>query len=77
MARRVIIFATAVVLLLLGLGPVRQAHTTQNIAKTQKTEVEEVADGRPIMWEEPVDLELRDLFFGHERCDSVAVLEAR
>jgi hypothetical protein len=64
MARRVIVLATAVVLLLLGLGPVRQAHTAQNVAKIQKTAVEEVGEGRPIMWEEPVDLELRDLFYG-------------
>jgi len=64
MARRAILFATAVLLLLLGFSPVRLAHTTQDVVKTQKTEAEDVIEGRPVMWEEPRDLETRDLFYG-------------
>jgi hypothetical protein len=64
MARRVILFGIALLTLQLGFTPVRQAHPTQNTANSQGTHIEDVLDGRPVMWEEPVDLENRDLFFG-------------
>lgn len=64
MAKPAILFAIAVLLLLLGFSTVRQAQTTQNVVKTQKTGAEPVIEGRPAMWEDPVDLETRDLFYG-------------
>jgi len=64
MTRHPIVFATALVVLLFGLSPTRQAHTTQNVDKIQKTEAKDLIEGRSIMWEEPRDLETRDLFYG-------------
>lgn len=63
MARRSIVFATAGMVLLLGLSPIRQARTTQNVVKPQ-TEAEDMIEGRHVMWVEPLDIETRDLFYG-------------
>lgn len=64
MTKRVFLFATALLLLTPGFSPLRQAQTKQTVANTQKTVGEDVAEGRPVMWIEPLDLETRDLFHG-------------
>jgi hypothetical protein len=64
MARPTIFFAVAVLLLHPEFTPVRQAEPRANIVPSPSILTEEVPEGRAVMWEEPVDLETRDLFHG-------------
>ena len=53
------------ILILVGyLTPVPLAHTKQAVERTGRAAVEDIPEGRPVMWEDPVDLENRNLFFG-------------
>jgi len=64
MARPAILFAIAVLILQLGFTPIRQARTKPKIANSHSIQSEDTREGRPVMWEEPVDLETRDLLYG-------------
>src|SRR6185503_16650572 len=64
MSRRSIVSTIAVLFLLVGFSPLERAQTDQNVANAQKAGGKDIAEGRPVMWVEPVDLETRDLFYG-------------
>jgi len=64
MSRRSIVSTIAVLFLVVGFSPLKQAQTRQNIATARNDERQAIADGRPVMWVEPLDLETRDLFYG-------------
>ena len=64
MSRRSTVFAILLIFLLIDLGTLKGAQVKQAIPIVQKSETEDLAEGRPVMWEEPVDLESRDLFYG-------------
>ncbi|MFY9611468.1 MAG: hypothetical protein WAU45_23010 [Blastocatellia bacterium] len=61
MARRTTLAAIGVLLFLLYPAVLQEAQTRPAGAKTQRAEA---AQGRPVLWEDPVDLESRDLFYG-------------
>jgi hypothetical protein len=64
MSRRSIVSTIAVLFLLVGFSPLERAHINQNVANAQNARGNDIAEGRPVMWVEPVDLETRDLFYG-------------
>lgn len=64
MSRRAALYAILLVFLLIQLGPVGGAQVKRSSLNLQKTVTEELVEGRPVMWEEPADLENRDLFYG-------------
>lgn len=64
MTRRVMLSAIGALLLVLYPSAVQEAQTRQAGAKTERAVTEERAEGRPVLWEEPANLESRDLFYG-------------
>jgi hypothetical protein len=51
-------------LITLCFSAVSEVQTEKIGFRIDQSQVEEIAEGRPVMWEEPVDIESRDLFFG-------------
>jgi hypothetical protein len=64
MARRAMLSAIGVLLLVFYPSASQEAQTKQTGENTQRAEAEDLAAGRAVLWEEPVDLETRDLFYG-------------
>jgi hypothetical protein len=64
MSRRATVSAVLLIFLLIDFRPLEGAQIKQAVPKVQQTVTEDLAEGRPVMWEEPVDLESRDLFYG-------------
>lgn len=64
MTRRVMLSAIGALLLVLYPSAVQEAQTRQPGAQTERAVTEERAEGRPVLWEEPANLESRDLFYG-------------
>ena len=64
MPRRAAVFSILLIILLIDFGALEGAQLKQTALNGQKTVTEDPSEGRPVMWEEPVDLESRDLFHG-------------
>lgn len=62
--RRTMVSAIGVLLLVFYLIPVPQAQTKRTGANIGQAQAEGFPGGRPVIWEAPVDLESRDLFYG-------------
>jgi hypothetical protein len=64
MSRPAVFFAVSLLLLHPGFTPVKLAEPGPAIVETQPIPAEDIPEGRPVMWQDPVDLETRDLFYG-------------
>lgn len=64
MTRYTIFFVNALIFMGLSFSVIPAVPTKQPVANNVPAQIEEIPEGRPVMWEEPFDLESRDLFFG-------------